>query len=273
MSRAELGNEFRDGGPPDERLARFQSVLRRFKREGSTLLVVGDAPREVFTRASASMLGDPDARRWRVVVPTDATPESIAERLPAGSRPLAETTAVLDYAPSSRSSEVRSEATEIPVRSEATETADQTSTTDPSEATVASEADATVADADLDELRSALVAAVCEFRDRSFRPAEVRVAVDSLAPLLDDHGAAAVRRFLRAVRECVYDCDAMAHYVLPEPYDGERCQRLAGEFDAVVELRAPAEDGSASGTASGSRPAEERWHLPASGVTMPWVPV
>lgn len=273
MSGVKSGNEFRDGDPRGERLARFQSVLRRFKREGSTLLVVGDAPREVFTRASASMLGDPDARRWRVVVSTDATPESVSDRLSAasaGSRPPAETTAVLDYAPSA----VRSSVTETAVRSEATETAVRSSATDPSEATVASETDATVADADLDGLRSALVAAVREFRDRSFRPAEVRVAVDSLAPLLDDHGVAAVRRFLRTVRECVYDCDAMAHYVLPEPYDGDRCQRLAGEFDAVVELRAPAgTDGSASDAAAGSRPAEERWHLPASGVTMPWVPV
>ncbi|MFC7081689.1 DUF7504 family protein [Halorussus caseinilyticus] len=84
MSKVELRNE-RGDGPPDDSLARFQSKLRQLKSEGCNLLVVGDAPREVFTRASASMLGDPDARRWRVFALTDASPESVYDRLPAAS--------------------------------------------------------------------------------------------------------------------------------------------------------------------------------------------
>jgi hypothetical protein len=229
-------------------LPAFQSVLRRLKTEGCNLLVVGDPPREVFTRASRCMLGDPDARRWRVLALTDASPESVADRIPAasaGSRSPADATTVVNHAPPSRP------------------------TTDSVETPVASVPEVDVGDADLVGLRTAVVDAVREFCDRSFRPAEVRVAVDSLSPLLDHHETAAVRRFLRTVGECVHECDAMAHYVLPEPYGSDRCQRLVGEFDAVIELRtAPADDRSGS-----PRAAEERWHLPESGTTMPWVPV
>ncbi|MFC7081690.1 DUF7504 family protein [Halorussus caseinilyticus] len=92
-----------------------------------------------------------------------------------------------------------------------------------------------VGDANLTGLRTELGEAMREFCSQSYRPAEVRVTVDSLAPLLDHYEFDVVRRFLRAVGERVYDCDAMAHYVLPRSYDSEWCRRLRPEFDAVVE--------------------------------------
>ncbi|WP_135827624.1 DUF7504 family protein [Halorussus halobius] len=240
MAGESIGNSYASERDRNGALPGFRSRLRTLKSEGCNLLVVGDPSREVFTRASGTMLGDPDARRWRVLALTDADPESVYDRLPAASvapRPPTETTRVLNHATPPR-----------PI----------TETTDGLGATVP---EVTVGDANLAGLRSRLCEAVADFGARSRRPSALRVAVDSLAPLLAHYESDVVRRFLRTVGDRVREHDAMAHYVLPEPYDGDRCRRLADEFDAVVELRTVAGD------------PEERWHLPDSGVTTPWVPL
>lgn len=245
MNDADSGKE-RGGenGPPDEDLAAFRSTLRQFKQDGCNLLVVGDAPREMFTRASSSMLGDSDAPRWRVFALTDATSESVYERLPSADstpRPLSETTKIVNHA--------------LPPRP----------ITDTAGVSVATVPEITVNDVNLDGLTTELCETVADFGTRSHRPAQVRVAVDSLAPLLDHYDFEVVRRCLRTVGRRVRTYDAMAHYVLPEPYDGDRCGRLADEFDAVIELRTPPEDVGHA--------AEERWHLTEANATTPWVPL
>lgn len=251
MSDAIRGNE-RGTDPPDENLTLFQSRLGQLKREGCNLLVVGDAPRELFTRASESMLGDPDARRWRVFGRTDATPESVRNRLPAASvapRPQSETTQIVSH----------------PIAPQRTTDAAETTTHIP---------EVTVSDTGLSGFRSELLEAIEQFNARSHRPAEVRLSVDSLAPLLDCYDREAVRRFLRTVTDRVYDWNAMAHYVLPVAYDSDRCQRLVDEFDAVVELRTTSEQAdeqSSFDDSPRSYHAQERWHLPESDATMPWV--
>jgi len=240
-SRNESG---RETGPLDGDFAAVRASLRELKWGGCNLLVVGDAPREAFTRASATMLGDADAPRWLVFALTDATPESVYDRLPAvenAPRSLSETTRIVNHA--------------VPPRP----------ITDSTGAGIASIPEVTVGDVNLDGLETQLCEAVSEFGARSNGPAQVRVAVDSLAPLLDHYDFETVRGHLRTVGECVHDHDAMAHYVLPEAYDGERCRRLADEFDAVVELRTPVEDAD--------RAAEERWHLHETDATTPWVPL
>lgn len=238
--------------PPGEDLAAFQSKLGRLKREGCNLLVVGDAPRELFTEASASMLGDADARRWRVFGLTDATPESVHNRLPATSvapRPRSETTKMVSH----------------PIASQRT--------TDAAEAT-ANVPKVTVSETGLSGFRSELLDATEQFSTQSHRPAEVRLSVDSLIPLLDRYDRENIRQFLQTVTDRIHDWNAMAHYVLPMAYDSDRCQSLVDEFDAVIELRTTSErtdDGDSSGNSSESYQAEERWHLPESGATMPWV--
>jgi hypothetical protein len=245
MSNARFRNE--PGGssePPDDDLATFRATLRRFKEEGCNLLVVGDPPREVFTRASSSMLGDSDARRWRVFALTDATPESIYERLPSADsapHPLSETTKIVNHA--------------LPPRP-ITDTAGDSAATIP---------EVRVSDANLAGLETELCESIADFGAWSRRPAQVRVAVDSLAPLLDHYDFEVVRRSLRTVGRRVREYDAMAHYVLPEPYDSDRCRHLADDFDAVVELRTAPENADHG--------VEERWHLTEASATMPWVPL
>jgi len=223
-------------------LAYFRSHLRRLKSEGCNLLLAGEPSREVFTRASETLLGDSDIRRWRVFALTDADPESVYDRLPAASvapRPPAETTRVVNHATPPR-----------PI----------TAAADGPEATLP---EVTVGDANLAGLRTQLCETIADLGARSCHPSELRVAVDSLAPLLAHYEFDVVRRFLRLVGNRVREHDGMAHYVLPDAYDSDRCQRLAGEFDAVVELR----------TVAGDHDAEARWHLREPDVTTPWVPL
>jgi hypothetical protein len=84
-----------------------------------------------------------------------------------------------------------------------------------------------------------VVAAIDEFGSRSTPPVsgELRLAVTSLDPLVDDREWTAVERFLRRVTDAVVDARGMGHY----RYLGSRAdlswlpvERL---FDAFVDLR------------------------------------
>lgn len=95
-----------EGPTPDDDVTAFVNVLNELKATGCTLLVAGDATRDAFTRASGQLLGDDDVLRYRVLAVTDATPRSVADRLPesrASPRPLAETTRLLSHAGAPRS--------------------------------------------------------------------------------------------------------------------------------------------------------------------------
>ncbi|NHN59528.1 MULTISPECIES: hypothetical protein [Halorussus] len=254
MSSPESAGSVRGTGPPvpDDDLANFLDVLNELKSTGCNLLVVGDAPRELFARASARMLGDDDATRYRVLAATDATPGSIADRLPdptESSRPVGETTHVLNHVGAVRS---------------VTASADETP-----RAELAGVKETRVADPQLAGLQSALVEAIDDFATRagdSLEPAALRVGVDSLAPLVDFHGEDVVRRCLRIVGGHVRKRDAMAHYVLPKPYDSELVRAFAPAADAVVEVRLAdaAEDG---------RVGEQRWHVPNRELSVGWTPL
>lgn len=236
---------------PDADLADFLGLLNELKSTGCNLLVVGDAPRRLFTRASSRMLGDADAVRYRVLATTDATARSIADRLPEPAespRPLTATTHVLDHGGALRSITSTTGASTPPKLAGIRETR--------------------IADPELAGLRAALVEAVEDFADEAddVRPADLRVSIDSLEPLLDSYGEDAVRRCLRLVGGHVRDHDAMAHYVLPEPFESDAVQRLADDVDAVVEIRL-------TDSPEGGRHAEQRWRVPDRDLNVGWAPL
>ncbi|WP_435181604.1 DUF7504 family protein [Halorussus sp. AFM4] len=237
-----------DDLPPDDTAA-FLSLLNELKATGCNLLVVGDAPREVFTRASAQLFGDPDVLRHRVLAVTDATPAGVANRLPDPGeppRPLAETTRLVTHAGVPRSTAADAE---LPP-----ELADvrETRITDP----------------ELRGLEGALVEAIegAASAAEHLSPADLRVGVDSLAPLLDHYGVEVVRRCLEAVGERVRDHRAMAHYVLPAARDADPVRALAEPTDAVIELRAV-------DAADRDHDAQQRWHVPTRDITTEWTPL
>lgn len=244
-------DERESGESASSDLTEFFGLLNELKRTGCTLLVVGDAPRHAFTRASAQLLGDPDAVRYRLVAATDATMRSVVERLPTPDetpRPLAETTRVLNHAGAPRSVTATPDAGEPP--------------------TLAGVPETRIADPQLTGLKSALVEGIEEFaRDsESLEPANLRVGVDSLKPLIGFHGTGVVRRCFRTVGQHATERGAMVHYVLPEPYDHDDVQSLVADVDAIIELRAvnPDEFG---------HDAQQRWHVPSRDVSTDWTPL
>ncbi|UPV76326.1 hypothetical protein M0R89_19375 (plasmid) [Halorussus limi] len=238
-----------DDEPPGDEFDAFLNTLNELKSTGCNLLVVGDAPREVFTRASSQLLGDSDILRYRVLAVTDATTRSVADRLPdpeTAPRPLAETTRILNHAGVPRS--VTDESAAPPELAGIRETC--------------------VADPQLRGLQSCLAEAIQEVVDsaESLNPADLRVGVDSLTPLVEYHGADVVRRCLDMVGGHVRDNDAMAHYVLPGGYRSERVQSVVPAADAVIELRTVDPD-------EYDHDVQQRWHVPDRDLATGWTPL
>lgn len=237
--------------PSSDELTVFFNLLNEFKTNGCNLLLVGDAPRSIFTRASAQLFGDADAMRYRILAVTDATSQSIADRLPDPNttpRPLSETTHVLNHTAVPRSITC----------------VDDPSTPD----TLSDIRETQIADPQLRGLQSALVEALVDASNDAdvLRPADVRVGLDSLDPLVGHYGIDVVRNCLRTVGRQVHDYDAMAHYALRKPYESEAAQALAEQMDAVIELRAVDPD-------EHDHDAEERWHIDSEDLQMQWTPL
>lgn len=237
--------------PPEDDLSTFFNVLNELKARGCTLLVVGDAPRSVFTRASSRLLGDETALRYRVLATTDATPRSVADRLPesdATPRPLAATTRILNHAGTPRSVTTGDTANAL--------------------AEFAGIEETHVADPKLRGLQSELTDAIEDAARRAdgLQPADLRVGIDSLDPLLERYDEDVVERCLDVVGERVRDHDAMAHFVLPDGYDSDSVASLVPTVDAVIELRAVSLDGY-------GHDAQQRWHVPERDITTEWTPL
>lgn len=201
----------------------FAQTLAALKRRGCGLLVVGMAP-DAHVDVCRRLLGDAVAKpRRRLVVLAGGT-AGIEERVPkAGSEGVIR---VIDR--------------RGPTRSAAT--------------TVASPSalDLQTLAADVDE---ALVELAPD--DRSFTPAELRVCLDSVGPLLDAHGTDAVQSFLGETCDRVRTRDGMFQAHLPLSCDSDCVTALADPFDAVVEVR----------------PGEQRWHLSDEEITTDWLPL
>jgi hypothetical protein len=120
----------------------------------------------------------------------------------------------------------------------------------------------------LPALRSALTDAIENTTEEAdgLRPADLRVGVDSLDPLLEQYGEDVVKRCLDGVGEHVRDHNAMAHYVLTNGYDSDPVQSLVPSVDAVIELRTVCPD-------EYGHDAQQRWHVPQRDLTTEWAPL
>jgi len=213
----------------------FDAVLRQLKRDGCHLLVTGDVDGEVAGRATRRLLGDPNRERERVLAVTDATADHVDHCLPAGVRRTDPDVWVADPTGSQRSVPADAADVELPA-----DCADRSA---------------------LGRLRAELVQAVGFFDDvrNGLSPAELRVGVTSVTPLLDAHDRGTVGRFLRAVGAIVRGVDGMAHAHLSLPDDHPTVDDLSPLFDARIELR----------RREGLVP-EQRWHVPKHDITSDW---
>lgn len=219
--------------------ATFGQRLQRMKQRGCNLLVVGSVPDSVLSLASNQMLGDPNLRRHRLFVLTDADTSTVRGRLPAAStRSISQTTKIVDHVPSARTAATQSGAVteQIPVER--------------------------VYDEDLDVLCETIVDAIAsvERTEGSLDAGRFRLCFDSLRPIVDEYDPDDLSRFLDRLTTEVRGVQGMGHFILPVARDVDVVSQLTPSFDAVVELR----------TVNDSRE-QERWHLPEENLTTDWI--
>lgn len=217
----------------------FNQQLQRLKQQGCNLLVVGSVPDSVLSLASHQMLGDPNLRRHRLFVLTDADTSTARGRLPAAStRSIAETTKFVDHVPSARTAATQAGTATGRIPTER------------------------VYDEDLDVLCESVVDAIGAFEDRhgEFDPGQFRLCFDSLRPIVDEYDREAVSRFLDRLTAGIRGVRGMGHFILPVDRGDDVVDRLTPTFDAVVELR----------TVNDSRE-QERWYLSEEDLVTDWI--
>jgi hypothetical protein len=218
--------------------ALFAQALSALKRRGSNVLVVGEGRDCSQLDACRRLLGDATAGpRHRILVST-AEGIDIDRRLPAED-PRSGSITLVDRAIKTRSATA----------------AESTST-----GSIGSVSTKLVEDEELGSLGEATAEAIAGVEaEGPLAPAELRVCLDSLTPLLEEHDERDVFEFLGALGEEIRRVNAMGHVHLPVEYGSEPAEALAPAFDAVVELRVSGKE------------SEQRWHLQDEGITTDWL--
>lgn len=206
----------------------FRDVLAALKRNGCNLLVTGAVSGDVTARATRKLLGTPTEPRERVLALTDSVVEQPVTHLPGSLYPHHDGVEILDYRDVGRS----------------TSTAERSDGGTPRT---------------LDAIREELCATVAR-RGHGTTPAQLRLGVVSLGPLLDRYDADAVEQFIDTLSETVLDTRGMAHYHLRLPDDSPAVDELVPLFDARIQLR----------QLDGMIP-EQRWHVPGEDADTDWV--
>jgi hypothetical protein len=213
------------GVEPEGETTSFTRALASLKREGSNLLVVGDAADTTHAAACDRLLGDTDGNRQRTLVTTDRGACAREWTLPYDATEIRYATAT------------RSAATAV------------------SEPSVAQRVH------DLSTLGENVAEAIrtADRRTGGLVPAQFRLCIDSLEPLVDVHSERSVFRFLHATTNEVRAARGMGHYHLPLPPTDDAIRTVEPLFDAVVEVR------------DDSDGAQQRWRLIDSQADTEWL--
>lgn len=213
---------------------RFTKWLSELKQSGSNILFTGEVPHEVSAQASRSLFGR-ELRRFRILALTDKTIENAEVRLPDDTSPEDPNTWIIDQRCGERS--VPATAGDF--------------TTDLG----------TLESGDARELCDEIQTAISFYDEKAdgLDPAELRVGVDSLSPLVRDDRPA-TERALRTLGATVRGVQGMAHYHLRVSDDDEIVAELMDLFDARIELRKRPR-----------RNPEQRWYAPDINAKTPWM--
>ncbi len=201
--------------------AEFSQALDTLKKEGSNVLLVGADTVDAHDAICHRLLGETESR-YRVFI-TNGDTRSASH----GNGEGIHSAQTIDYA-----------------------------TIDPPTAAV---------DADLNSPLGAigieLIDAIEEVETEAggLAPSELRVCVDSLVSLLQDHSAENVFRLLHMMTAKVAHSDGMGHYHLPLDRDHDAVNLFEPLFDAIVEVRSTAEG------------YEQRWELPDRETETEWL--
>lgn len=209
----------------------FTQELSKLKREGSNILLVGESGSVAHESACQRHLGDATrANRYRLFVTTADNRCCELDHV-ATDRSAPRTRYIVQ-----RSGEVHTERDVFPPES-------VTQTTM------------------LGVLGTTVVETIDEFEDEAggLDPSELRVCVDSLDSLLDDHQSETVFRLVHVLTTRIRQSNGMGHFHLPVDRDHDAAHLFEPLFDAIVEVR------------TGDRGPEHRWHLRDQGTSSDWV--
>lgn len=236
----------------------FARALDELKGRGSTLLVVGSVPEEMYARMSAKMLGDGDASNRRRLVVTPAGASRRDTRLEGVSRRTPEWARIIEYETRARSSAAAVKSGTSAVSSPASPTNDDgdadAGVRDPL---------ANVVDGEITELGAEIAKTIAQFDGiaSGLAPAELRVAFDCLPSLLSEYDRRTVFRFLHVLGNNVRSVGGMGHFWLPQDRETEVVRLLEPLFDATVELRLDGHE------------LAQRWHFRDAEISSEWLSV
>ena len=191
----------------------FSSELARLKRQGASVLVIGAVRPDHRQGTCQRLFGCPTDRvRRRVLVSTIDGPHPATHHIDATDP---ETRSVITYGTHAHTG------------------AAPTPTASPSIEPAATDVD-TLAD-----LGIAIATAIDAFEADAdgLEPAELRVGIDSLLPLLEAYSHHQLFKFLHLINARTKAVDGMVHYQLPVERDARLVPTFAPLFDIVVELR------------------------------------
>lgn len=216
------------GGFESAEGAAFARTLSALKERGSSLLVVGTTYERGHAAVCDRLLGEPDERRRRLLVRIDGRCGTVPGDQGCSTR------IIQRDRPGFAGPDSPAEAENV--------------------LTVAGDIDPLERQS-IEEF--AALEADCEDPD----PAELRLCVDSLRPLLVEHSAERVSRFVDELATRVSLADGMGHFHLPAASSDKYVTMLSSVVDAVVEVRT--RDGAA----------EQRWHVFDGAVDSGWLPL
>jgi hypothetical protein len=217
--------------------ATFAKALASLKRRGSNLLLVGPAYEAAHLPASRRLMGDADTPRERLLVLTDRGAAREA-RLPDGAGPVRTVT----HQSLTRSVAARPSPAPRPLSPSGPDG-------EPHDPLVA------LGNEVADEIEAA------DERAEGLAPSQLRVCLDSLGPIIEEHDHERVVAFLHAMTSDVHRVNGMGHYHLPVPADAEVVELIEPLFDAVVELRV------------GTDGPQQRWMLTDGRGSTDWLPI
>ncbi|MXV63243.1 hypothetical protein GS429_14435 [Natronorubrum sp. JWXQ-INN-674] len=198
------------GGAEDEL---FTEALSQLKRRGASVLVVGSVRADQRRNVRQRLLGQAtDQPRQRIFVSTTGESHDLEVSGPVRR---------ITYA-----AQARSAAAQSPDSHEAEPSAPSTDES-PIEATT------------LADLGIAISSAIETFETESngLAPAELRVGINSLVPLLEEYGAERVFKFVHLTNGRTRETDGMIHYHLPMDRNSDVVSVLEPLFDIRIDLR------------------------------------
>jgi hypothetical protein len=217
----------------------FADALKRYKSTGNNTLVVGTLSQSVACQLSRTHFGAVDESRYRVLAVTNPNGQ-IEQRFPPqlSSVDQDEKTRVITYSTTARGG------------------ASTTAHARPIEST-GPDLESDGGD-DLDAFKQTLFGEIESLHDEStggFEPAQLRVSLDGLEPLLGMFGADAVDSFAQAVTSVIRTYDGMGQFFLSYPRSHPVVEALEEHFEIILTIEKQT-DGSYS----------QQWDLREHGI-------